>query len=80
MEQATQALGSLGTATESLSAGVASAKASGALAQTAWGLSLNVSVEADLDAKKLIGYLAGKIGGPIPAEVATFLEAALATT
>jgi hypothetical protein len=62
---------------ESYSKGVAQATATVAVPQTAWGLSLDVTAVAKLDAPTLIGYLAGKIGGPIPAEVALFLETAL---
>lgn len=75
-----QKLGSVGLADESYAKGVASAKASVTVPSTAYGLKLNVSVEADLDASVLIGYLAGKIGGPIPAEVASFIELALKAT
>lgn len=79
-ESATQKLGDFGSATESLAAGVASVAASAALPLNAFGLSLSVEVKAALDAKVLIGYLAAKIGGPVPSEVAAFLEAALAAT
>lgn len=75
-----QAIGSLGQAVESFSKGVASASAGVAVAQTAYGLSLKLSVEADLDASVLVAFLAAKIGGPIPAEVATFIEMALKAT
>lgn len=73
-----QQLGNVGQAVESYSKGVASASANLAVAQTAYGLSAKVGLELDLDAKVLIAYLAAKIGGPIPAEVAAFLESALA--
>lgn len=81
MEQAKQAkqeLGSFGEVSESYSAGVGSVSASAALPKTAFGLSAKISIEADLDAKDLIEYLAQKIGGPVPETVAQFLEAALA--
>lgn len=73
-----QALGNVGKADESYAKGVASASVSVAVPATSYGLSLNVSVGANLDAKILIAYLAAKIGGTVPAEVASFLEAALA--
>jgi hypothetical protein len=79
-ETATQNLGSVGELTESYSAGVASASASAALPVTSFGLTLNVQATASLDAKVLIAYLAAKLGGPIPAEVAAFLESVLAAT
>lgn len=75
-----QKLGSVGQADESYSKGVASASASVAVPQTSYGLTLKLTAEADLDAKVLIGYLAAKIGGPVPAEVASFLESALGST
>jgi hypothetical protein len=77
---ATQPLGSFGSASEDYSAGVGSASASAAIPATTFGLSGQVQVTVSLDAKILIGYLAGKIGGPVPAEVAAFLEAALAAS
>lgn len=80
MVQGEQKVGNFITADESYAAGVAGAKAVATVPQTAYGLKLNVSVEADLDAGVLIGYLAGKIGGPVPAEVASFLQLALKAT
>lgn len=80
MEQATQQIGSVGSVTESFSAGVAAVEASLVLPQTAWGLSGSLPLKLSLDSKVLIAYLAAKIGGPIPAEVASFLEMALAAT
>ncbi len=79
-EQVSQSLPNLGSVSESYAAGVASANASLALPETAWGLTIAVQASASLDAKKLIGYLAAKAGGPVPAEVASFIEAALAAT
>lgn len=73
-----QKLGNIAVLDESYSKGVVSASGSAALPVNAFGLSLGVQVNATLDAKILIGYLAAKIGGPIPAEVAAFLESALA--
>lgn len=80
METATQKIGSVGQVTENFDKGVASASGSAALPPTNFGLSVGVQVTASLDAKILIGFLAAKIGGPIPAEVAAFLEATLAAT
>lgn len=74
---AEQNIGSVGSVTESYSKGVASVDAEVKLPQTSYGLEVVVSIKGDLDASKLIAYLAGKIGGPIPAEVASFLEGAL---
>lgn len=73
-----QKIGSVGDIQESYSKGVVSVQGSAAFPANSFGLSLKVSIEGDLDAKVLIGYLAQKIGGPIPAEVASFLELALA--
>lgn len=73
-----QAIGNVGKADETYSKGVAGASVSLAVLPTAYGLSFGVSVNASLDAKILIGYLAARIGGPVPAEVALFLETALA--
>lgn len=75
-----QKVGNYAVADESYSAGVATAKATVAIPETKYGLKVNVSVEADLDAKTLVGYLAAKIGGPVPTEVAAFIESALAVT
>lgn len=75
-----QNIGSVGNATETYSKGVASAVATVAVPQTSYGLTLKVSAEADLDAKVLVAYLAAKIGGPVPAEVAAFIELALGAT
>lgn len=75
-----QKLGNVGVADESYADGVATAKATVSVPQTAYGLKLNVSIEADMDASVLVGYLAAKIGGPIPAEVASFIELALKAT
>ncbi len=77
---AEQQLGTFGEVTETFSKGVAKATLSAALPPTSFGLKLNVSVDGSLDAKSLIDYLAAKIGGPVPAEVASFIEAALALT
>jgi hypothetical protein len=79
-EQASQNLGSVATVTESYSAGVGSAGIAANLPQTVWGLSGNVALNLKLDASVLIAYLAAKIGGPIPTEVAAFLEATLKAT
>lgn len=73
-----QKIGDVGVMDESYAKGVASVTATISVPSTSYGLSIKISAEADLDAKILIGYLAGKIGGPIPAEVAAFLENALA--
>lgn len=78
--EADQTLNQFVSTSESYAAGVASAKASVSVPQTSYGLTLKISAEADLDAGTLIGYLAAKIGGPIPAEVAVFLESALKST
>jgi hypothetical protein len=75
-----QKIGSVGSASESYAKGVASADASVSVPQNAFGLSVSLQLNVSLDAKILIGYLAGKIGGPVPAEVASFLELALAAT
>ena len=75
-----QNLGTLGTVTESYAAGVAGVVVAAALPPTAFGLQFNLSLSGSLDASTLIGYLAGKVGGPIPAEVAAFLELALKAT
>lgn len=75
-----QALGTLGQVTETYSGGVASAQVAVNVPQTSYGLSINVQATASLSATTLIGYLAAKIGGPVPAEVAAFLEMALKAT
>jgi hypothetical protein len=75
-----QNIGNVGIVTESYAAGVASAVVAVAVPPTSYGLNVKLSAELDLDAKVLIGYLAAKIGGPVPAEVATFIEGALAAT
>jgi hypothetical protein len=75
--EATQTENQFISTTESFASGVASAKVSVLVPQTAWGLTLKLPLELDLDATVLIAYLAAKIGGPIPAEVAVFLETAL---
>lgn len=75
-----QKLGSVGVADESFSKGVASTSASAEIPATSFGLSGSVQLKLDLDAKILVGYLAAKIGGPVPAEVASFIELALAAT
>jgi hypothetical protein len=75
-----QNLGTMGQVVESYSKGVVSAAANANLPATAFGLSLTLQANVSLDAKVLIGYLAAKIGGPVPAEVAAFLETALAVT
>lgn len=75
-----QNLGTFGTATESYSKGVASAQVQGNLPANAFGLSLQVSVTGSINAETLISYLAGKIGGAVPAEVASFINLALSAT
>lgn len=80
MEEATQKLGALGSVQESYAAGVASVSGSVALPATAFGLSASADLKLSLDAKALIEYIAAKIGGPVPAEVAAFLEMALKAT
>jgi hypothetical protein len=75
-----QSIGNVGNAVESYAKGVASAVATVAVPQTAYGLTLKISAEADLDSAVLIAYLAAKIGGVVPAEVAAFLELALKST
>lgn len=75
-----QKLGNIGVADESYASGVAKATATVSVPQTSYGLTLKLSAEADLDAAVLIDFLAKKIGGPVPAEVASFLELALKAT
>ncbi len=75
-----QNLGNLGKVDESYAKGVANASVTFALPTNSFGLSVKANIEADLDAKTLVAFLAAKIGGPIPAEVASFIEAALAIT
>ncbi len=75
-----QSLGNLGSASETYAKGVAGASAVLNLPATAFGLSLSIQANASLDAKILVAYLAAKIGGPVPAEVASFIELALAAT
>jgi len=79
MESASQNIGSDVKVSESLAAGVVSVSGSAALPATDFGLTLSVQVTGGLDASVLISFLAAKIGGPVPAEVAAFLEAALKT-
>jgi hypothetical protein len=75
-----QQIGNYVKADETFSGGIATAKVTAAVPQTSYGLKLNVTIEADMDAGVLIGYLAGKIGGPVPAEVASFIQLALKAT
>lgn len=75
-----QAIGSYGKLDETYSKGVASASGSFSAPANEFGLSLSLQLKADLDAKTLVAYLAAKVGGPIPAEVAAFIESALAIT
>lgn len=75
-----QKLGSFGDVQESYAKGVASLSATAALPATEFGLQVSVKLEGSIDAKVLVAYLAAKIGGPVPAEVASFLETALALT
>ena len=75
-----QKLGSFGDATETFSAGVAKAAVTAVLPATSFGLTGSVQVALSLDAGTLIAFIAAKIGGPVPAEVAAFLEAALKAT
>lgn len=79
-ESATQKLGSVGTATETFAAGVETAAVAVSLPETAWGLTVGVQANQSLDAKKMITYMAAKIGGPIPAEVAVFVDSYLAAS
>ena len=73
-----QKIGDVGSISETFATGVAAVSAQLNLPATTFGLQIGVAVNGTLDAKILIAYLAAKIGGPIPAEVASFLEAALA--
>lgn len=75
-----QNIGSVGKASESYSKGVATASAEVALPNTSFGLTVSLEANVSLDAKVLIAFLATKVGGPVPAEVASFIEAALAVT
>ena len=72
-----QQIGSLGSITESYAAGVVSAAGSLAIPPTSFGLGGSVQLSLTLSAPLLIAYLASKIGGAVPADVATFIEAAL---
>jgi hypothetical protein len=75
-----QNIGNVGQVTESYSKGVVSATGAVALPANPWGLTVGLQVNASLDAKILIAYLAAKVGGPVPATVAEFLESALAVS
>ncbi len=74
----TQKVGNVGQVEESFTAGIATVKGDVALPKTAFGLTIKVGVEADLDSTTLIEYLAAKAGGPVPEAVAKFIEGALA--
>ncbi len=74
---AEQKLGSVGEATETYAKGVASTSVAITPIATAFGLLLSGQLNASLDASVLIAYLAAKIGGPVPAEIASFLETAI---
>ena len=74
---AEQKLGSVGEATETYAKGVATASVAITPVTTAFGLSLSGQLNVSQDAALLIAYLAAKIGGPVPAEIASFLETAL---
>ena len=76
-EAAEQKIGNVGSASESFAAGIAKASVAADLPPMSFGLKASVQVNLELDSSALIEFLAKKIGGPVPAEVASFLEMAL---